>query len=332
MEDPLTDQTHFQPIRRSVYKKPKPTISREKDGNIPGMRDLWDAIDRLAAQVSALKEEKKLGLEYYRKNHFLIQLRQEQFVLKDSVSSVIQVHSAPPIHTPFCYTSDTGYVRDFQQEWVYRKFKAEHYRESFGEEWYWRERDFLDNFTLSADPSLNWTYVSVSENLIDFTNPEHVYQVLELYSTLKQNSWEELDADLKFLLWELEEYIEESDFTPVRKLILERKIDKFTNEQIRRELQEKFGLNYSDNYISTIYKGMICDRISKTAQLSFDSWVWRDHPEKFKICSTCGRRLLRDNRNFVKKQNSKDGLSARCKSCDKQVREKRKEAQNQNGK
>src|SRR5699024_10723544 len=101
-------------------------------------------------------------------------------------------------------------------------------------------------------------WVEVSQNTIDFTNPKHVYEFLELYSTLVQSCDENLNCDLKFLIWELEDYIEQANLSEARRHILIRKIDKATNEQIREELQEKFGLAYSDNYISTIYKQMIC--------------------------------------------------------------------------
>lgn len=329
LEDPNTKESDFQPVQKNCYKKYKPTIDRDPNGadaQIPGMRDLWEAIDALSARIKELKDAQQLGLEFYKKNHLLIQLRKEQFALKDSEDTTIQskgfhVSSTPPVN--FC--SDTGYVYDINTEYDYTKWRAEHYRSIFGEEWYARQQAILDNWTASADPSLNWHWVEVSQNTIDFTNPEHVYQFLELYSNLKQYCDEDINCDLKFLIWELEDYIEAVHLSEARKYILVRKIDKATNEQIRRELQELYGLAYSDNYISTIYKGMICDKIAKTAQLSLDSWTFKNQPEKFKVCSTCGERLLRDSRNFIKKQNAKDGLSARCKHCDKKIRDSKKE-------
>ena len=129
---------------------------------------------------------------------------------------------------------------------------------------------------------------------------------------------------MKYLLWELEDYIGRANLSEARFWILIRKIDMATNEQIRDELQEKFGLNYSDNYISTIYKQMICGQIAKAAEIAYDEFRFKDQPEKFKVCSTCGMKLLRDNRNFIKKQNSKDGLAARCKMCDKKIRDEKK--------
>jgi len=325
MEDPLVDQTQFMEVKKNCYKKPKPTIDREKDKDIPGMQDLWSAIDILAARVKELKDQQLLNLEYYKKNHLLIQLRKEQFVLKDSAKEEVHGHMFMGGAKPgLCYTSDTGYVKDNYTDFKYKVWKADHYRSQFGEDWYAREQEEIANRIRDGKID-DWEWVEVSENLIDFTNPKHVYEVLEMYGTLKENSWDQLNSDLKFLIWELEDYIEKANLNPARKHILVRKIDKATNERISQELQEMFGLAYSDNYISTIYKQMICEKIAKAAQLSLDEFNFRDKPEMFKVCSTCGCRMLRDSRNFVKKQNSKDGLSARCKSCDKEIRDKKKE-------
>ena len=326
LEDTTVKESDFQPIKKSAYKKIKPTIDREKDKDIPGMKDLWEAIDRLAAQVRTFKENKQLGLDFYKKNHLLIQLRKEQFTLKDSVSEPIRGKTTRPLNTPgTSFTRNTGYIYDYNREYEYRKWRADHYRKDFGEEWYSKEQEALSNFTISEDKELNWRWVEVSKNELDLTDPVHVYNLLELYGTLKENSFENLNCDMKYVLWELEDYIERSNLSAARKHILIRKIDKVTNETIREELQLKFGLNYSDNYISTIYKQMICGQIARTAEIARDEWIYRNQPEKFKVCSTCGRRLLRDNRNFIKKKNSRDGLAARCKMCDKEIREKKKE-------
>ena len=43
-----------------------------------------------------------------------------------------------------------------------------------------------------------------------------------------------------------------------------------------------------------------------------------------KTCTKCGRHLLRDPINFVRKSRAKDGLSNHCKACDKRDREEKK--------
>ena len=325
LEDQNTKESDFQPVQKNSYKKIKPTIDRDPNGadaKIPGMRELWVAIDKLAKEVKEFKDKGELGLEFYKKNHLLIQLRKEQFSLKDSVSEPIRSRGYHmPSPQPVCFTSDTGYVDDNYTNFVYTNWRANHYRSQFGENWYAEQQKKLASIVKDRD---EWKWVEISENKIDLTNPNHIYNLLEMYGTLKENSFENLDCDMKYVLWELESYIERAKLSEARFLILVRKIDKATNEQIRDELQEKFGLNYSDNYISTIYKQMICSQIAKAAEIARDEWIYRFQPEKFKVCSTCGTKLLRDTRNFIKKQNSRDGLAARCKMCDKRIRDEKK--------
>ena len=45
----------------------------------------------------------------------------------------------------------------------------------------------------------------------------------------------------------------------------------------------------------------------------------------WKKCTCCGRLLLIDPQNFVKKDGAVDGFSARCKRCDKELRDKKKQ-------
>lgn len=325
MEDQNTKEADFLPVQKNSYKKIKPTIDRDPNGadaKIPGMRELWVAIDKLAKEVKEFKDKGELGLDFYKKNHLLIQLRKEQFSLKDSISEPIRSKGYHiPSPQPVCFTSDTGYIDDNYTNFVYINWRANHYRSQFGENWYAEQQEKLASIIKEGN---EWKWVEVSENEIDLTNPNHIYNLLEMYGTLKENSFENLDCDMKYVLWELEDYIERSNLSEARKHILVRKVDKATNEQIRDELQEKFGLNYSDNYISTIYKQMICTQIAKAAEIARDEWIYRFQPEKFKVCSTCGTRLLRDTRNFIKKQNSRDGLAARCKMCDKRIRDEKK--------
>ena len=355
LEDPATRDMHeaqVRPIQKNSYKSIKPTISRTKDADIPGMIGLWEIIDKLAAQVKNLKDSGNTGIEFYRKNHMLISLRKDQYLLKDMIHEPIvakNFHPAGP--QPICWTSDTGYARDKIVDLQYAKWRMEHYGRTYGEEWCLREREKLRDELLKVFPPLeldfllsncenrelivqeakkldpeweDWDWVEINKGEICFENATTVYNFIENYSTFKQNSYEALNSDMKYLIWEFEQYVEKAKLNPARTHILIRKIDKRTNEQIRDELQELFGLNYSDNYISTIYKQMICDKIAKAAILAQDEFRYKDRDEMFKKCSVCGQRLLKDLRNFTKKQNAKDGMSSRCKDCDKTIRDKKK--------
>lgn len=325
LEDPTNSELEFQPITVQLHtKNVKPVIDREADAQIPGMRELWGAIDRLAKRVAELKEAKELGLEYYRKNHMLIELRKEQFALKDAFTSQIQSAGYHfPSAVPACLTSNSGYGIDWVKEKEYAAFKEQYYKDSL----YFKDRArMVQKFAQQKlDNGVTWEWKDVSENQIDLEDPTHIYGLLENYSLLKENSFEQLGADARFVLWELEECIEKAKLDKIRFNILVWKIDKVTNSEIARRLYEDCGTLYSDNYISTIYKQTICREIAAAATLLKDEWTYRNQPEKFKTCTLCGKTKLRDNRNFIKKASSPDGLAPRCKECDKQIRDARKE-------
>lgn len=160
------------------------------------------------------------------------------------------------------------------------------------------------------------------EHRLDLTNAEHIYQLFEHYSNLKESSYEDTDGQMKYILMALDDLQDDSELTLIQQHILDRKVLKYTNERIKDELKDIYGISYNVNYISTLYKNT-CKQIAETAaiqQLEFDN---RANPSMWKVCSCCGKRLLRDPYYFVRKNENRDGLSARCKKCDKRIRDKK---------
>lgn len=160
------------------------------------------------------------------------------------------------------------------------------------------------------------------EHRLDLTNAEHIYQLFEHYSNLKESSYEDTDGQMKFILMALDDLQDDSELTLIQQHILDRKVLKYTNERIKDELKDIYGISYNVNYISTLYKNT-CKQIAETAaiqQLEFDN---RANPSMWKVCSCCGKRLLRNPYYFVRKNENRDGLSARCKKCDKRIRDKK---------
>lgn len=314
--NPAFDENRLSEIKRSLYTKPKPQICRVKDADVPGLCELWEVIDALdhVLKVNTGKEvdekvKKMSSLETYRLRHMLIELRREQYVIKDMFKPVICKNGSPiPPKPHYTFEADTGYVRgDNRAQHEYVAYKVSH--------------QLCDVEALS---SFNWEYVEVSENTFCLTNPLHIYALLSEYSYYKQSCWDDLNSELRTLIMTVEEIIDQMDWEKTRWHILMRKIDKVTNDEIVKELRELYGISYNVNYISTIWKNEICADISAHAQLMEDKWKYKDDESRWKICRECGEKLLKDNRFFVKKCNSKDGLASRCKKCDKKIRDAKK--------
>lgn len=101
---------------------------------------------------------------------------------------------------------------------------------------------------------------------------------------------------------------------------MELKKHKVSNQEIKKKLEELYGLSYNENYISTIYTKEICKKISEAVTLHKDYWLERNNPNAWKQCSCCGQWKLKDPREFVRKKSSADGYTSRCKVCDKERR------------
>lgn len=298
MENVMFDEQSLRSVyERTPYTNPKPTISREKDADIPGMVQLWEAIDTVE---DYLEEEKQHGrtLKVYYLRHLAIDLRKEQYYLKDLFKPKIHFLSPLIDNSPheIDWFADSGYA-----------FHPLHMDMS--------NREYL------GEP--NWIWNTVAEHTIDLTNPVHIYHILDLYSSLRHQVYDNPTSSTAFLLHAVECLVEKTKLSPARKHILIRKVDHAPNEVIGDELREKFGLDYANNYISTIWTQEICGAIAKTGAIDRDEWLARNHPKKWKICIRCHTRKLRDYRFFANKRNAFDGLSPICRECQKEVTNKK---------
>lgn len=297
MENVNFDEGVLKPLTaKSIYTKPKPSISRETDASIPGMAQLWEAIDT----TNALYEEEKAkgkSLRAYYLRHALIDLRKEQYHLKDLFKPTMNpmglLGSEPQ---EINWSGECGYATTicncaFTPDGILR------YR---GEE--------------------DWEWHTVAEHDFDFTNSTHIYHLLDNYSALKMQVQERPTSSTSFLLLAIEKLVDSTKLTPARHHILVRKIDHAANDVIARELEEQFNLKYAINYISTIWTKEICGTIAKQGVIDKEQWEARNQPQKWKKCIKCHTRKLRDTRFFAKKKNTHDQLSPICRECAKEVK------------
>ena len=283
----------------SIYRIPKPRIDREKDADIPGMKDLWEAIDNITEQYQYCREvlegkrdmdpERKLIPTYQTKyflREWMIDLRREQFLLKDIFRPII------------CS------VPHFQGH-----------------------AETIDEFGMRVGPHI----LCPGSMMVDFGNCQHIYAMLNYYSGMKGIVVDNPNHPWRYMYEFLDELIERVRWSPEHKHILIRKIDKIPNEQIAQELFDINGKSYSVNYISTIWKQHISKQIVKYAYLW---WNEKDYkPDgtirtmfKWKVCDKCGKMMLADELNFSKHA---DGTwKDTCKDCleqEKIERDKRRE-------
>ena len=274
--------------------------------------------DELQKRATSLNQFKYLKLR-----HLLVELRRQQYTLLDSVRpQVLGFSEALP---PSTFDEEKIFEADIPilplglwEERIFRDF-GEILPNSYTEKElkqiskiYWKKKEEAERLQRES----NIFY-------FDFRDLEMVYQ---LFLGLEEFGDEEesfLSTNSKFLktLWY---YVRQADLSSIQEEILALKIQRKKNQDIAAAINSKFGKSYTTNYISTIFRQKILPAINEAATYHERLIGSVFFEEEFKTCTKCGRLLLRDPANFVRRSRAKDGLSNHCKRCDKEEREKKK--------
>lgn len=152
---------------------------------------------------------------------------------------------------------------------------------------------------------------------ITLLDPKVCSAILCNYSKLKQDSWEQLQGDLKWLIEDFDNTADRAlkDY-PLYEKIVECKIDGKQNIEIKQILQEEFGFSHSLEYISSLWRNKIPKLIASVAEDDYLEWYYANiEYGKYKKCSRCGEIKLAHNKYFSKNKTSKDGFYSICKCC-----------------
>lgn len=319
-------------VTQYVYKHTKPDkIDRERDGNIPGMRDLWAAIDRVAYILDLcagriepdplqppVKVEKYSQTDLYKLNHHLIDMRKQQYVLREAYGGPEHTYN-PNVHKGAQLAQQQPEPIEWEKCWFYPlglKVSQPDLRWDNPYEY----GDKVSQWDIHQDPGSLKGFI-----VIDFTNVGHIYQLAKHYQDLSTNIGTK-DNISEDILRTLDFYVDLAHLSEARRMIWDLKCAQWSNEQIREKVNGQFETSYNENYISTMFKQNICTDIAAAARLHYDKFLNRGNPFLWKICSCCGERKLRDLREFMKKSKSSDGFASKCKECEKKARQTRSKA------
>ena len=276
------------------------------------------------AEVDAARalSEKWNQYKYLKQRHLIVELRREQFTLRDGYIEKHVRHTPPePDLDPVSLDFDAE-IPVFPLGLKGAPFSDLVFRSEEKLNPYAYTEQELDALTHHY-----WNKKSQSrpQLFFDFGELEHVYELFGQLSELE----EELDdlpieSNLKKLLDTLKYYIALTDLSEAQQEILDLKINKAKNQDIADIVNKKYGKSYTANYISTIFRQKIIPHINEAAQ--FHALIIENmcFEENFKKCNGCGKILLIDAENFVRKSRSKDGFSTKCKKCDRADRQKKK--------
>ena len=276
----------------------------------------------LEEQLQLEEDSKHLNqFKYLKMRHLLVELRRQQFTLKDSYSSIIQRHTVPSVeYMPNSISFETEIsvlplgIKN-ENKIASLIFREEYIPSEYTEEELKSISDFL------------WEKKKESNNIIiDFRELEHVYNLFTLFFDLEDEALKkEIESETGSLLQTLKFYTDMADLSEAQREILDLKVRKYKNQDIANIINQKYNKSYTANYISTIFRQKIIKQINEAAQFHEEIIGNLFFPENFKRCTCCDKMMLRSPENFVRKTRAKDGFSNRCKKCDKIDRLRKKE-------
>jgi len=317
--DNLIDNPNFNENKiqnTNIYKVEKPTINREEDKDIPGIQELWKTIDYLQHLVDASSGRvidpsiKPLdNFQLYKIKHYLIELRKEQFVLKDMVKPTCFF-----IKNPRTVPDADNGPQDII--WESENFAIKPLGLYSSNKKRFNQVREIQEYDYQANPTAKYT--------IDFTNSQHIYALIEFYEDFIIAAEDNPESLMDDIMETLDWYINFAALDEIQTEILELKKKKISVKEIQEILQKKFKVNYSTNYISTIFTKKICMSIAAAAELHQRMYLNRDNNTMWKKCNQCGEIKFLDTINFMRKTKSSDGYNSKCKKCCKENRIKEK--------
>jgi len=325
----------------------------------PIRQKLLDRFD--SAQINSIDEASThLSIyAYLQKRHQLVDLRRQQYTLKDSYAPTLIFQLEPALSKPDTPTFgneievrpfgiDNGTLLDrkiFNQERFPRPddFTEEDLKQITKQ--IWKRTSSLTSApaastsaqtssSASSSASSSTSSSFLSSPYFDFTDPKHLYALYSNFSELDDlasnltSSLSETSTIREFLR-AASTYRKLAHLDPIHEDILTLKIAKKSNNQIADLINAKYSKSYKPNYISTLYCQKCLEGIAQAARDHFEVMENIMFEENFKKCKDCGEVLLLSEKNFVRRHRANDGFSPRCKRCEKLARERKKLSKSQ---
>lgn len=327
LENPLSSQSAIKPFdSRQTYKKYPPQIAKPKydsrgrmtdpgDTDIPGMVELQAAIERTQRlyDMSTGKippdETTKLVEDPYRQyqlKHQLIDMRRHQYYLKDAYKPTLHFQNVrQPSPQTYDWSQDSAYWISFN-EWNYRVRNT-----------YLPLSKDINDYEQDENGNVKWI---VREHHFDWENPKHIQALMKHYSAIYEQMWDQPMSWGRTLIYDFDRYFDMVGLTPDREYLVLRRIDKASYTAIKEELEEKFGISLTENYMSEFVASKVPRYIAEVARRH--RLLTETPEEERKKCYTCGQLLPRDPIFFNFNGTRKDKLSSNCRACEKAKRDK----------
>ena len=212
-----------------------------------------------------------------------------------------------------------------KKKYLLKKQLIEMHQEQYTIKNYYRQPittpNIIKNITrtdLSEEITIDENGEPKSNGLISFFNNKHVSALLCNYSSIKEDAWGNYSSDAWYMMEDLDRLVEKTlrDKYPLYYKLLIYKIDGKQNAEIQELLDQEFGIKYSVEYLSSLWRNKIPKLLAEKEKEDYLIWHYT-YVEKgqWKRCSRCGEVKLANNKFFSKNSTSKDGYYSICKEC-----------------
>lgn len=151
---------------------------------------------------------------------------------------------------------------------------------------------------------------------VSFANVDHISCILENYSSLKEDSFDDTKGDIKHIIHVFEELVDATDFEDYIKEVLILKIDGVSRKKIVDSIRESYGISISESRISQLTKDVIPQMVVDTYLSMKEKWLYTHIIKgRQKQCSKCLEMKPATKKYFSPNKKGKFGLHARCRNC-----------------
>ncbi len=176
----------------------------------------------------------------------------------------------------------------------------------------------INQIDLDEKITINEKGDPVSNCLVSLFNPQHVCCLLCNYSKLKEESWGQFDSNWWYFMQDFDNISERAlkDDYPILYDIMVYKIDGMQNKDIAIQLKASYGITYSIEYLSAVWRKKIPKIIAEKAKEEWIVWHYTyEEKGKWKKCSRCHEIKLAHPYFFTRNKSAKDGWYSMCKCC-----------------
>lgn len=240
VENGVADMAFHNAKYKNVYRTIKPFIDKEKDKDIPGIQELWEEMDKIKTVYDYLDDCLKGRRERDFTNPLEITYVNHHFYKNWYIDLCLQQYTLKDMYKPVMQCQIQDYISLRPDDEIDFGIRVGSY------------------IICNSDESL----------MIDLSNPIHMYALLKSYKTIRMQHSDNTIDEWNELYDLVDRAIARTQFTDCIWDILEMKINGDRNDVIGSFVRTKYGVNYNDNYISTLFTKSISKKIAKSALIN----------------------------------------------------------------